>query len=493
MEDLQSPELNKKISIDLGSVYKSRSPKNTILHQVVTEHFQKFLGSLNSDPDQNIITSIPDHVEAEFDSYLKCGILEHGFVKMSCTDCKATLLVPFSCKKRGFCPSCIGKRMNEGASFFVSSVIPKSPVRQWVLSFPMPARFWMARNPELMGSLLNIFIRAVRGYYRDSFIKHSGIKVSEYKIQTGALTVIQRFGGGLNLNIHFHTLFLDGVYVSKVEDSENKPTLVQALPMRNEEIEKVLKTIQKRMVRHLIKRDLLSKYENDPIPDQIEEPTLLDSLQSASVQNKIGSGENRGNRVRRVGSFGTENEQAFKAGNLSAVLGGFSFHAGTFIQENDRERLENLCKYLLRPPISDKRLRRVNNGDVQVELKSEWSDGTRALCFTPHEFIEKMISIIPPPRIHGVRFHGILAPSATDRKKIVPAIIEVPAQGELFCERKKSKIKRTSWAELLERTFQIDLSICIICGGAMKFKSAVLKKSEILDTLNAAGLSPTPE
>ena len=208
--------LNRKVGVDQGSTYRQRSPKNTILFQVISEHFPKFISVVESTSDP---TKLPDHVDAEFDAYLKCGLLEYCFDKMSCTDCKATTLVPLSCKKRGFSPSCIGKRMNEGSEFFVSQVIPRVPIRQWVLSFPMPARFWMARNPKLMGSLLNIFIRAVHGYYREMFLLSSGLKTKDFKVQTGTITVIQRFGGALNANIHFHTLCLDGVYVSKKSES----------------------------------------------------------------------------------------------------------------------------------------------------------------------------------------------------------------------------------------------------------------------------------
>ena len=476
------------------TTYQQRKPLETIFHQVIKEHFPTFLSKLDSLGDEAFRSKLPDHVESEFNAYLKCGILEHGFVKMSCEDCKATLLVPLSCKKRGFCPSCIGKRMNEGAAFFVANVIPHTQVRQWVLSFPMPARFWMARNPKLMSSLLNIFMRAVHRYYKNSFLKNSGISACEYKVQTGSLTVIQRFGGALNLNIHFHTLFLDGVYVSKISDVKEPPIFVPHLPLITEDVEILLKTIQKRMVRHLIKRGLLSKYENDPVPDLNEEMTLFDSLQGSSVLGRIGSGENHGKKVRRVGSFGFESESAFKSGPLAATLAGFSLHAATFVREEHRDRLETLCRYLLRPPVSEKRLERRNNGDVLLKLKSEWSDGTFAMEFTPHEFIEKLIAIIPQPRIHGVRFHGILAPSAEDRKKVVPAILSEPAQAELFeCHRKKPRPQKTSWAELLKRTFQIDLSQCLVCGGVVKFQKAVLKKSEILETLTLARLSPTPE
>ena len=296
--------------------YRPRSPKETLFYQVIGGYFPQFLKKLE-DQNGEASVSLPDHVQAEFVAYLKCGILEHGFVKMSCEDCKATLLVPLSCKKRGFCASCIGKRMNEGAAFFVTNVIPKVPVRQWVLSFPMPARFWMARNPRLMSGLLNIFMRAVHRYYKNSFLKNSALNLSEYKVQTGSLTVIQRFGGALNLNIHFHTLFLDGVYVSKAAEPNEAPIFIPNQPLHTEEIETLLKTIQKRMVRHLIKRGLLSKYENDPVPDLNEEMTLFDSLQGSSVLGRIGTGENQGKKIRRIGSFGFEAESAFKSGSGS--------------------------------------------------------------------------------------------------------------------------------------------------------------------------------
>ena len=465
--------------------YRQRSPKNSVFYQVVSENYHQFISTVDN--------ALPDHVEVEFDQFLKCGLLEHGFVQLNCKDCKENILVPLSCKKRGFCSSCIGKRMSEGADFFVTNVIPHVPVRQWVLSFPMPARFWMARNPRLMQSLLNIFTRTIRAYYRESFYGSSSVKRSGYKVQPGSITVIQRFGGALNLNIHFHTLFLDGVYVSSDREQNSQPVFIPQKPIQSKDVENLLKTVQKRMIRHLIKRGLISKYENDPVPDLNEELTLLDSLQGSSVLGRIGTGENQGSKVRRVGSFGTESEKAFTAGPMSANLAGFSLHAGTYVRADDRERLESLCRYLLRPPVSEKRLRRRNNGEVLLELKSEWNDGTKAMIFTPHEFIEKLIAIIPPPRIHGVRFHGILAPSATDRKKVVPAKIETSIQGELFELKYKKKMKRSSWRDLLKRTFQIDLNSCFFCGGEVKYQKVILKKSEILEVLAAAGLSPTPE
>ncbi|MBC7397242.1 MAG: transposase [Bdellovibrionales bacterium] len=271
-----------------------------------------------------------------------------------------------------------------------------------------------------MSSGLNIFMRAVHRYYKNSFLKKSGIERSEYKVQTGSLTVTKRIGGALNLNIHFYTLFLDGVYVSKISDPNEAPFFMPNNPLQTEEIEIIIKTIQKRTVKHLIKRGLLPKYENDPVPD---------SLQGPSVLGRIGTGEHRGKKVRRIGSFCFETESAFKSGPMSATLAGFLLRAATFIKAEKRDRLESLCSYLLRPPVSEKRLTRRNNRDVILQLKSEWSDGPRAMELTAHEFIEKLIAIIPQSRIHGVRFHGMLAPSAEARRKVVPAILTEAQQG----------------------------------------------------------------
>jgi hypothetical protein len=120
-------------------------------------------------------------------------------------DCRAERLVAFSCKRRGFCPSCGARRMAEGAALLVDEVLPREPLRQWVLSVPFALRYLFAVNPAVMGQVLGIVTRAIAshlisaaGYHHDT-------------AQTGAVTLIQRFGSALNLNIHFHMLFLDGV------------------------------------------------------------------------------------------------------------------------------------------------------------------------------------------------------------------------------------------------------------------------------------------
>ena len=89
-----------------------------------------FLASLDADPDAK---GLPAYVQREFYDYLQCGILAHGFLRLGCDTCQKELLLPFSCKRRGFCPSCAGRRMAQTAAHLVECVIPWVPTRQWVV------------------------------------------------------------------------------------------------------------------------------------------------------------------------------------------------------------------------------------------------------------------------------------------------------------------------------------------------------------------------
>jgi len=75
---------------------------------------------------------------------LKCGRLEYGFLRVRCSACHAEKLVAFSCKRRGFCPSCGARRMVDTASLLVDEVLPPVPIRQWVLSVLFPLGFLFA-------------------------------------------------------------------------------------------------------------------------------------------------------------------------------------------------------------------------------------------------------------------------------------------------------------------------------------------------------------
>lgn len=141
-------------------------------------------------------------------NYLACGVLAHGFVRVRCVDCGFDRLVAFGCKGRAVCPSCRGRRMADAAAHLVDRVLPRAPYRQWTLSVPWRLRAVPARDRRLLSAALTCFVRAVFRWQRAQ-ARALGIACAS----PGAVTAIQRFGSVLNLNVHFHTLIPDGVFV----------------------------------------------------------------------------------------------------------------------------------------------------------------------------------------------------------------------------------------------------------------------------------------
>ena len=125
--------------------YQRRQPELTPCYQVVQEHLATFIQDreLENRP-------LPPYVLKEFDAYLKCGILAHGFLRLKCCSCSQEKVVGFSCKTRGFCPSCAGKRMVESAAHLVDNVLPLAPYRQFVLSFPMEKKKLLRINSSVL-------------------------------------------------------------------------------------------------------------------------------------------------------------------------------------------------------------------------------------------------------------------------------------------------------------------------------------------------------
>jgi hypothetical protein len=173
----------------LGVVaYERHRPEQTLLYKLVEEHYPALVEQLGQQGK-----CLPAHVCKEFDGYLKCGRLEHGFLRVRCDTCHFERLAAFSCKMRGFCPSCGSRRMAETAALLADDVFPDVPLRQWVISFPFPLRFLFAAHPQAMGKVLGIVYRAIATHLTHK----AGLQLKDGT--TGAVTLIQRFGSALNL------------------------------------------------------------------------------------------------------------------------------------------------------------------------------------------------------------------------------------------------------------------------------------------------------
>lgn len=138
--------------------YQRHRPEQTVLHAIVREHLIAFL----READEHYARPLPRYVRRTFEDYLRCGLPEHGFLRVRCDHCGLDRVVAFSCKERGVCPSCAGRTMTNTAAHLVDRVLPNVPIRQWVLSLPFDLRILAARTPSLVGVVARIFFHEVQ-------------------------------------------------------------------------------------------------------------------------------------------------------------------------------------------------------------------------------------------------------------------------------------------------------------------------------------------
>lgn len=452
-----------------ATTYFRHEPEKTVLYRAIAENFETFLklGRNNSEEGK----SLPRHVHEEVHAYLRCGILANGFTRLRCQSCKEERFVAFSCKKRGFCPSCGGKRMNEVAAHLVDSVIPHVPVRQWVLSFPFSVRYVLAYKPQLVTGVLAIFTRIVSNWIVKC-ARRCGVEG-----KTGAITFVQRFGGAVNLNVHLHSLLLDGVYFD--DDGEQKFFPIPG--PTDHDVAVLVQRIRNRVVRYLSKRGYtIDDFSEDPFA--FEQPVMA-ALFGASIQNRIAVGERAGQKVRRIGHDASIGD-VYRIGNRCAVCDGFSLHANVKIEGRDRDKLEKLCRYTARPPIALERLSETPDGKILYRLKQAYSDGTTHVLFDPIELVEKIVALIPPPRANLLRYHGVFAPNSKERGEIVPEALESKPPQVVV----ETRYQNRSWSELLKRSFAIDIMKCSACGGQMRLISHIEEPIVIARILGHLGL-----
>ncbi|SMF82370.1 transposase, partial [Pseudobacteriovorax antillogorgiicola] len=417
---------------------------------------------------------------------------------LKCSDCSESLIVAFSCKCRGFCPSCAGRRMSERAIDLTDDVIPFVPTRHWVLSVPFELRYWMASDDDLLKKVNGIFCAEINNYLRKK-----GRKLGVRGGETGIVSFLQIAGGALNLNLHYHLLVLDGLYTTEEGGSQ----IFTRIPgIENDELACVVRGVSRRVIKDLRKTGRLSEGGEEVFigDDRDEEHEALSHLKRASVSSRIALGARAGLRVRRIGSsFGFEEEIPKSQSYGCVSMNGFSIHAATSIKAHERDRLEKLLRYLGRGPVSHERISLDENGNILYELKSSY-DGATHVMFSPMEFIEKLASMIPPPYKHQVNYYGCLSSHSKLRPKIVgSSVVGSTVQDDPLKEGRNSdgvKVESEDglapryipWAELLKRTFGIDLTVCPCCGGSVRVIAAIMEANAINKILDHVGLGADP-
>ncbi len=179
---------------------------------LVRRHLPGFLARLDESGHP-----LPEFVKQELEGFAGCGDFEHGFVQTMCRKCGDELRVPFSCKARGFCPSCMGRRMAEGAALLVDHVLPAVGYRQWVLSFEGSMAVRLGYDQALLATVAESLARAVMQDMRRSVKERHGLASVE-PLHAGVFTAVQRFRSDLGLYVHLHCLVTDGAFEEGAAD-----------------------------------------------------------------------------------------------------------------------------------------------------------------------------------------------------------------------------------------------------------------------------------
>jgi hypothetical protein len=183
---------------------------------------------------------------------------------------------------------------------------------------------------------------------------------------TGAVTLIQRFGSAANLNIHLHCLVLDGVY----RNSEGAAIFHEAPALTIEELHARLAKIITRIMRLLTRQGFLIEEQDRTYLAEADRESALLPLQAASCTYRIALGPRAGQKVLSLQSVPSLDEPSTPG--LRANPHGFSLHAAVRWGADRRKELEHLCRYITRPAIANERLKRNRAGQVVVSERHCW-------------------------------------------------------------------------------------------------------------------------
>src|SRR5216684_3956573 len=184
-----------------------------------------------------------------------------------------------------------------------------------------------------------------------------------------------------------------------------------------------------------------------------------------------------------------------RAGEPVAQAAGFSLHAGVAAAVHQRNKLERLCRYITRPPVAIERLSLTPQGNIRYALKTPYRDGTTHVIFEPLDFLARLASLVPSPRVNLTRYHGVFAPNHCLRARIVPAQLGRTNRPTRKEARGAPRHVAMSWAQRLKRVFDINIETCEYCGGALKIIASIENPQligKILEHLERTGAAHSP-
>jgi len=291
--------------------------------------------------------------------------------------------------------------MAQTAAHLADHVIPPVPVRQWVISVPRRLRGFLADRPRAVAAVTKIFLDEIERTLERTLITASGVTAaadtpSASRPRLGGISFLHRFGSALNHHVHLHACVTDGVFVPAADGpgSDATPSFLPARPITSADLAALTERVRRRVIRWFRMQ------------------RLLDSAAAAAM--------------------------------LAWENSGFSIDASVRITLIDRDvpsyfrSLEHLLRYCARPPFALERLSVIRGADGRItkvryvlprhkaanwvgpgrSRKSTRPGANGVVELTPFEFLDRLADLVPPPRKHRHRYHGVFAPN----HKLRPAV-----------------------------------------------------------------------
>jgi hypothetical protein len=337
-------------------------------------------------------------------------------------------------------------------------------VRQWVLSVPKRLRPFLHHRPRTASAVLHILLRALQATLREACPR------APSSASLGAVSFLHRFGSSLNPHFHYHLCVVDGLFEKVPGDEGQDPQarlrFHEATDLTPQLLERLQHTIRSRVLRHFRRHGLLEPHD---------------------AQDML----------------------AWNHG------GGFSLDASVRIEATDRPGLERVIRYCARPPFALDRLHLVDDRSDQILYLLPGPDlaGRTALRLSALEFLDRLSKILPPPRIHRHRYHGVFAPNAPLRPLVTawaqednaladqvpgPGLPDRPPSPPLQPEGAErlppdtTPSRPSRWAVLLARIYEVFPLICPSCQAPLTFIAFLTDPEPITQILAHIGEPTSP-
>jgi len=465
--------------------YERRRPEKTPLYKIVAECLESWLADRSAREHP-----VAAYVEEEFRGYLTCGLLCFGFARALCTRCPQKFVVAFSCKRRGVCPSCNGRHMAQTAAHLVDHVIPPVPVRQWVISVPKRLRGFLADRPKAVAAVTRILLDEIETLLCLERLRCAQQAApSSARPRLGAVSFLHRFGSGLNRHAHLHAAVTDGVFLPGTHGPDGPPAFLPTRPLTQGDLAALTERVRRRVIACFKRQG------------------FLDAHAAADM--------------------------------LAWENSGFSIDASVRITLLDRDvpsyfqSLEHLLRYCARPPFALERLSVIRDADGRIariryvmprhkaatwvgpgrKRKSTQPGASGVIELSPFEFLDRLADLIPQPRKHRHRYHGVFAPNHPLRPAVTALAVgnvgkqrdattgghaDGPHATEGCCnthEKPRSHdTSRIAWAKLMARVGEEFPLLCPGCGGDIRLIAFITEPGPIRKILTHLGepLEPPP-